>query len=138
MKLRPLSVFYIVAACYGVIWLSVRVLALNVHPFDGHWEDQGEHYSTHVSVKMKTKYCLCGAYECETGFEDSLLARRTVFGWRRFNYFRDPKTIPLHLEQNYRPINVRGGKEFCVTKKRGERLKITLTPYRSRLWLDIE
>ncbi|WP_300010665.1 hypothetical protein [uncultured Roseobacter sp.] len=139
MKLRPLRVLSVFAVCYGIIWLTVRLLGLNVHAFNGSWEDHGDHFSTQVPVKLKTRYCLCPAYVCETGIEAGLLARRTVFGWRKFNYFRDPETKPAHLDQNPRIIRARGENEFCVTKKRGDNLKVTLTPYTRRyLLLDIE
>lgn len=138
MKLRLAYSILALTVGYVVLFLIVALFGLNVRQFDGSWVDHGNHYSTDIPVGAKKTYCLCPAYVCETAKEAALIARPTVFGWRAFEFFRDPKREPHVNAQMQRQIYARGRAEFCIEKGRGDRLKVTLTPADRHLLLDIE
>jgi len=129
---------------YGFIAVAVNVLRLNVSAFDGNWTETNGVYSTQIIALKRTEFCLCPAYECETGVEATMLAQPTIWGWRRFTAVFDPvQTDPLPprpaymAPRRFSPRSVRSGGN-CTTKEKGEILALTLTPIDRYLFLTME
>lgn len=132
----------VAVSCYFVISLYVSISNSNVSTYVGNWEKVEGVYSTSITVEQDTEFCMCPAYECETMMEATLLAKPTIWGWRNFQYFDDPAyptpDRPKHLEREWpRPIYAEGGKEYCLSKKQGDSLVVTLKEGANDLWLNI-
>ncbi|MGC1503116.1 MAG: hypothetical protein WA782_03145 [Sulfitobacter sp.] len=128
----------------GAFFLSglfVNALGLNVRDYDGVWHEQEGSYYVTIPVWEDREFCLCPAYVCETPMEAALLAHPTAWGWRSFQHFRDPAlsvSEETTQRQAEKPVYAFGRQEFCLMKKAGDTLSVTLRESDGALLLNID
>lgn len=136
----------ILGGLIGTFFLTgvlINALGLNVTFYDAIWSELDGIYSTTVAVGEDMEFCLCPAYVCESSTEAAMLARPTIWGWRNFQYFRAPafpktEQSPRHKAENPKPIHALGEQEYCLMKREGDILSLTLSENAGAFWLDIK
>lgn len=118
----------------------VNALGLNVRLHEGVWRELDGTYFATVAVKKDREFCLCPAYVCESSMEAALLAYPTAWGWRRFQWFRAPafSTSEISAQRwSEKPVHALGRQEYCLNKKAGDTLYITLSESGGAFLLNI-